>query len=72
MKLKTFVLGLCITIAGCSYDLDQVEASKAACKAKSGHWQFARNGLQSFCTIDNIRYVYDRDSGTFKGGYFAK
>lgn len=72
MKLKMLALMISVLVSGCSYSLSDVQASKTACAEHGGSFSAGLNGygdvVDTHCTIDGIRYSYNRSRQEFTSG----
>ncbi len=76
MKKMIALAVLSLALVGCSYSMEEVEASKAACYKVGGEFTTGtdRDGviLTSYCTVSGIRYNYDRTTNAFFNAVVVK
>lgn len=69
MKKVIALAVLSLALVGCTYSLDEIDASKAACAKKQGKFdtELDTKGFVylTYCEIDGIQYTYIRSTDNF-------
>ncbi|UAV84570.1 hypothetical protein PHB09_074 [Pseudomonas phage PHB09] len=74
MKKLFLAALLAASLSGCKlyYTLEEVQKSKQACAEIDGQFNAEVDSYQgvwvTYCTVDGIRYSYNRGNGDFIGG----
>jgi hypothetical protein len=60
-----------LMLAGCGYDLSELNAAKAACASANGRFSTGTVGASitsTYCSIDHVRYRIGRTTQDFMSG----